>query len=84
MSNVTNRWKTVQFPVEFASKPVIFTQAIAETDSSVSLVRMRNTSIAQFEMKLQQEEANASKEIGCSVAWIAMEEGVNTLSLIHI
>ena len=78
MSNVTNRWKTVQFPVEFASKPVIFTQAIAETDSSVSLVRMRNTSIAQFEMKLQQEEANASKEIGCSVAWIAMEEGVNT------
>ena len=44
MSNVSQRWKTVQFPVEFASKPVVFTQVVSETDASVAIVRMRNTS----------------------------------------
>ncbi len=76
MKNVTSRWKTIQFPIDFPSRPVILTQMTTGKDSSTTIVRMRNTSIAQFEMKLQEEESNDGFHLGENVAWIAMEEGV--------
>jgi len=77
MENVTQRWKTIQFPIDFPTVPVIFTQVISTIDSSAVAVRMRNTSVAQFELKLQEEEANDNIHGGESVAWIAIEEGTN-------
>ena len=77
MENVTQRWKTIQFPIDFPTVPVVFTQVISTIDSSAVAVRMRNTSIAQFELKLQEEEANDNIHGGEKVAWIAIEEGTN-------
>ncbi len=78
MENVTHRWKTLQFPVDFPTVPVVFTQVLNESEQAPVAVRIRNTSIAQFEMKLQEEEANDNIHKGESVAWIAIEEGTNT------
>ncbi|GEM_PF-867828 len=77
MENVTQRWKTIQFPIDFPTVPVVFTQVISTIDSSAVAVRMRNTSFAQFELKLQEEEANDNIHGGEQVAWIAIEEGTN-------
>ena len=79
MENVTQRWKTIQFPIDFPTRPVVFTQVLSTIDSSAVAVRIRNTSIAQFELKLQSEEANDEAYGGESVAWIAIEEGTNTV-----
>ena len=79
MENVTQRWKSIQFPIDFPTTPVVFTQVLSTIDSSAVAVRMRNTSVAQFEMKLQTEEANDNHLYeGEQVAWIAIEEGTNT------
>ena len=77
MKNVTHRWKTIQFPIDFPTTPVVFTQVVTANDTSTVVARMRNISIAQFELKLQEEEANDNVHAGESVAWIAIEEGAN-------
>ncbi len=79
MENVTERWKAIQFPIDFPTTPVVFTQVVSTIDSSAVAVRMRNTSVAQFELKLQEEEGNDNNiHEGEQVAWIAIEEGTNT------
>ncbi|MEM6316437.1 MAG: collagen-binding domain-containing protein [Bacteroidota bacterium] len=78
MENVTQRWKTIQFPIDFPTVPIVFTQVTSTRDSSASVVRMRNASNAQFELRLQKEESNTTDlYMGASVAWIAIEEGAN-------
>jgi len=77
MENVTQRWKSIQFPIKFPTVPVIFTQVISTIDSSAVAARMRNISDGQFELKLQEEEANDNIHGGEHVAWIAIEEGTN-------
>jgi len=77
MKNVTHRWKSIQFPLEFPTAPIIFTQLVTN-DSSAAVVRLRNISNGQFEVRLQEEEANDDVQAeGGSVAWIAIEAGAN-------
>ena len=75
MENVTHRWKVVQFPIEFNSTPLIFNQVISINEETPTVVRLRNISSNQFEIKLQEEEANDNKRMGESVAWFAIESG---------
>jgi subtilisin-like proprotein convertase family protein len=77
MENVTHRWKTIQFPIDFEASPMVLTQIISTYDTSKAVVRMRNISTAQFEMKLQEEEAHDQLHKGENIAWIALEEGAN-------
>ena len=76
--NVTHRWKTLNLPIDFPTAPVIFTQVVSEKEASGVVVKMRNISVSQFEMKLQEAEGDDGIHMGESIAWIAMEPGINT------
>lgn len=75
MENVTHHWKAIQLPIEFKTVPVIFTQLVTVNETRPVVARLRNISRNQFELKLQEENANDSARIGESVAWFAIEEG---------
>ncbi len=75
MENVTHRWKTIQLPIDFPSQPLIFTQLVSINEASLATVQLRNISLNQFELRLQEEEGNTGDHLGESVAWIAVEAG---------
>jgi len=75
MENVTHRWKVVQLPLEFNTRPLIFSQLTTVNEASTATVRLRNISANQFEIKLQEEAANDNQRTGESVAWFAIEAG---------
>lgn len=76
MENVTHRWKTIQLPTDFPSTPVILTQVVSQNAASPVVVRLRNISGTQFEIRLDEEEANDNIHYETeNVAWIAVEEG---------
>ncbi len=76
MENVTHRWKTIQLPIDFVTTPIIFTQVISENNQSPVIARIQNIAKTQFELKVQEEEANDDiHDTGENIAWIAMEEG---------
>ncbi len=77
MENVSHRWKTIGLPVQFDQKPVILAQLITNNDNTTANVRLRNVSTAQFQVSLQEEENEDGIHGMESVAWIAIEEGVN-------
>ncbi len=93
MENVTEHWKTVALPVNFATQPVIFTQMTTRNDASAAVVRMRNVSTTQFQVRVEEEEAADGVHLRENIAWIAMEKGtyggsipfeVNTWLLTHV
>jgi len=75
MENVTHRWKVVQLPIEFNTRPLVFSQLTTVNEASPAIVRLRNISANQFEVKLQEEAANDNQRLGESVAWFAIEAG---------
>ncbi len=77
MENVANRWKSITLPIMFNSKPLIFTQLVTETDGTPVSVQTRNISTSQFEMRLHEEEGNDNLHGRESIAWFAIEEGIN-------
>ncbi|MEZ4961535.1 MAG: LamG-like jellyroll fold domain-containing protein [Saprospiraceae bacterium] len=81
MENVSDRWKTIRFPVQFASKPVVFSQIVTNNEAVGTVVRMRNISTSQFQLRLQEEEAADNVHALESVAWMAIEEGPVTGTL---
>ena len=78
MENVSNRWKTIQFPVQFATKPVVFAQVVTNNDAITVATRLRNVSTEQFQVRLQEEENEDGIHQVEDVAWIAIEEGEYT------
>jgi uncharacterized repeat protein (TIGR01451 family) len=85
MENVTHRWKTINLPIDFASVPSIFSQVITKNDASAVVTRVRNISESQFELKLQEEEANDNQHSGEKVAWVAIEKGTqNTINPLEV
>ncbi len=81
MENVSHRWKTIRFPVQFSTAPVVFAQVVTENENTAVVTRMRNVSTAQFQLRLQEEEAEDGTHTAESVAWIAIEPGDVTGSL---
>ncbi|HHM21848.1 MAG TPA: hypothetical protein ENJ20_07470, partial [Bacteroidetes bacterium] len=71
----TNQWKYIEFPINFASVPLIFTQVVSENEPTAIIARQRNVTEEGFELRLQEEEnADGSHSVE-KVAWIAVEEG---------
>ncbi len=92
MEFTSQHWKTVYLPIDFLKEPVIFTQLITNEEATPATVRLRNVQATQFEIKLQEEEANDGLHQKEKVAWIAMERGnqaeiyqmqVDTVSVTH-
>ena len=79
MENVNKNWKTITFPFEFDVKPLVFSQVVTTEDVTPVTTRIRQVSTAQFELRLQEEEANEDKDHAREkVAWIAIEPGIQT------
>ncbi|MEZ4954911.1 MAG: carbohydrate binding domain-containing protein [Saprospiraceae bacterium] len=72
---VTNDWKYLNFPIDFETKPVVFSQVITKNEASAVTVRLRNVSIGGVEMRLQEEQISNGEHAYENVAWIAVEEG---------
>ncbi|MEK7256348.1 MAG: Ig-like domain-containing protein, partial [Bacteroidota bacterium] len=75
MENVTQRWKTVGFPVQFAFPPVVFAQVTSRNENSAVVTRLRNVSTTQFQLRLQEEENADGAHLEENVAWIAIDQG---------
>ncbi len=78
MENVNQNWKTISLPIDFPTKPLIFSQVITTKENTPVTTRIRNVSTSQFELKLQEEEGEDNRHIRESIAWIAIEEGNQT------
>ncbi|MBI5915066.1 MAG: hypothetical protein HY842_06785, partial [Bacteroidetes bacterium] len=78
MKNVTHRWKTIAFPIQFTAQPVVLTQVVSKNESAAVVARLRNVSTSQFQLRLQEEENNDGQHQEESVAWIAIEKGANS------
>ena len=70
------RWKTIPFPINFESIPLVFSQIITNKETSPAIVQNRKISKSQFEIHLQEEEKNDGIHNRESVAWIAIESGI--------
>jgi uncharacterized repeat protein (TIGR01451 family) len=81
MENVTQRWKTIRFPVQFGSKPIVFAQVTTKNDPGTVITRMRSISTSQFQLRLQEQENSDGLHAEENVAWIAIEEGTNATGL---
>ena len=77
MENVTQRWKTISFPINFPTTPLVFSQVISYNEVEAVIPRVRNISSSQFELKLQEEEKSVTGHMEEKVAWIAIEAGIN-------
>jgi len=75
---VNGNWKHITMPITFPTNPIIFTQMISDTDASAATVRLRNISTSQFDIQISEEEASDNLHGRESIAWIAMEPGVQS------
>ncbi len=75
MENVSEHWKTVALPVNFATQPIVFTQITTRNEAAAAVVRLRNVSTTQFQMSLKEEEAADGRHNRENVAWVAIEKG---------
>ena len=81
MENVTQRWKTIRFPVQFGSKPIVFAQVTTKNSLGTVVTRMQSISTSQFQLRLQEQENADGLHAEENVAWIAIEEGTNATGL---
>ncbi len=78
MELVGEHWKTINLPIDFSTKPIILHQVVT-SDAAIPVVsQIQNISVSQFELKIKAEEAHIAKLSRKSVAWIAIETGVQT------
>ncbi len=78
MEMVGQNWKTVNLPIDFAIQPIILHQVVTTNDGTPIVSQIRNSSVSQFELRIQEEENNDNLHARESVAWIAMEPGLQT------
>jgi Concanavalin A-like lectin/glucanases superfamily/Bacterial Ig domain len=81
MENVTRRWKTISFPIQFTTAPIVLGQVVSNYDGAATTYRLRNVSTTQFQVRLQEEEGADGIHSEESIAWIAIEKGSNTTGL---
>ncbi|MEM6316161.1 MAG: SdrD B-like domain-containing protein [Bacteroidota bacterium] len=78
MEFVGRNWKTVNLPIDFPTQPVVLHQVVTTNETTPVVSQIQNTSVAQFELRIKEEEANDNRHIRESVAWIAIEAGTQT------
>ncbi|VEP17967.1 hypothetical protein H1P_6640001 [Hyella patelloides LEGE 07179] len=74
--NGGSSFDTVDFDLEFASTPVIFSQVQTDNDADFVRTRQRNSSTTGFAVGMEEEEANKNSGHGSeTLGWLAMETG---------
>ena len=72
---VSQRWKTVMFPVYYSVPPVVLTQVASQNETSAVVAQVRNVTATQFEVRLREEDANDQIHAEETVAWTAIDAG---------
>ena len=75
MELVGKNWKTVNLPIDFDAKPIIFHQVVTNYDQTPIVSQIRNTSVSQFELRITEEENNDNIHTRESISWVAFEKG---------
>ncbi len=78
MEFTSEHWKTVHLPYNFSDNPILFTQLVTNNEETAAIIRVRNVSQNQFEIRLQEAEIEDGTHVQESVAWMAMEAGTQT------
>ncbi|MEO1263781.1 MAG: Ig-like domain-containing protein [Bacteroidota bacterium] len=72
---VTQNWKYVSFPIQFAETPLVFSQVISSNEASAVVPFHRNISDEGFEINLNEQEGSDKTHQQEHVAWLAIEPG---------
>lgn len=75
VSNVTHKWKGLNYGSYFTSTPLVLLQLTTLVDPVVANVRMRNSTKDGFQMRLREQQANNQKHGKETVHYIAIESG---------
>jgi len=78
MEGVSTNWKVVNLPLDFATKPLILTQITSNNETTPVVVQLRNVSVAQFEVRIKEEEGTDNLHLRENISWVAIETGVQT------
>ncbi len=78
MEFTSQHWKTVHLPFNFSDNPIVFTQLVTNNEATAATVRLRNVTQNQFEIRLQEAESDDSIHVQESIAWMAIETGIQT------
>ncbi|MEK7411841.1 MAG: Ig-like domain-containing protein, partial [Planctomycetota bacterium] len=75
LNNVSDRWKSVYFPISFTTTPVVLAQVISTNEASAVTTRLRNVNGGGFQIRLQEQELSTDGHAWEQVAWLAVEPG---------
>jgi len=78
MEFTSEHWKTVHLPYNFSDNPIIFTQLVTNNEETTAIVRLRNVSQNQFQIRLQEAAVDDGTHLKEEVAWMAIESGEQT------
>ena len=77
ITNLTQDWQAVTFAQPFASAPVVFADATANTGSAPYVARVRNVTNTGFEIRLTCENTG---RLRANVNWLAVQQGETTVN----
>ena len=79
----TQRWKTYGLGDTFRDAeqdPIVFAQVVTNNDPSAVTTRVRKVTPTEFQIKLQEEQANVRTQHGAeTVSWLAIQQNTNEL-----
>lgn len=78
-SSVNQTWRTVSFESPFDATPVVLSQVATVNGSAATVTRQRSATNAQFEIRLQEEEAADDVHFPEDVHWVAVTQGPGSI-----
>ena len=73
--STSSDWQTHSYPATFDSTPVVLTQVASENEAAVTVTRTRNVNTANFQLKLDEQEAADRIHAAETIGVIALEQG---------
>lgn len=78
MEQVNQNWKTIKFPINFDTAPIVFAQVITTNEATPVATQIRDINNTNFQLRLKEELANDNLHTREKVAWMAIEAGIQT------
>ena len=70
-----NGWNDIFFADAFVNQPVVMSQVGSANDVAAVTARLRNVSLTDFDMQLEEEEGSGNDHGAETVYWVAIESG---------
>lgn len=79
ISNVKQSWKTSNYSTTFSSTPVVLATQITDIEEDATVVRIRNTTTTNFQLRLQEQELNPNAHVNETVHFMAFSKGTGDI-----